>query len=85
MSSRVLKKLHGDNDLELCDPDVSDVDNDIGAASKMKFDMNRYEMVRMNSVRFACAANYYVLLCKQTQPKIIGTFVKSCYSVKVEM
>lgn len=31
MSSRVLKKLHGENELEIREQDVSDVENDIGS------------------------------------------------------
>lgn len=45
MSSRVLKKLHGDNDLEIGDQELSDGD-DIGAGSKKKpFEVNRYDLV----------------------------------------
>lgn len=50
MSSRVLKKLHGDNDLEICEQELSDADNDIGTGSKKKqFEMNRYDLVRLLS------------------------------------
>lgn len=50
MSSRVLKKLHGDKDLDILDQDVSDIDNDnsiIGpsGAQKKQFDNNRYDLV----------------------------------------
>lgn len=46
MSSRVLKKLHGENDLE----DGSDLDNDnsiisSSGARKKQFDGNRYDLV----------------------------------------
>lgn len=49
MSSRVLKKLHGDKDLDILDQD-SDIDNDnslIGpsGAQKKQFDNNRYDLV----------------------------------------
>lgn len=50
MSSRVLKKLHGDKDLDILDQDASDIDNDnslIGpsGAQKKQFDNNRYDLV----------------------------------------
>lgn len=60
MSSRVLKKLHGEKELEIREPDVSDVENDIGSggggvgsgsgggaggARKKHFEMNRYDLV----------------------------------------
>lgn len=50
MSSRVLKKLHGDNELEIREQDASDLDNDnsfIGSsgARKKQFDGNRYDLV----------------------------------------
>lgn len=47
MSSRVLKKLHGDNDLDIGDHDISDIDTDIGGggARKKQFEVNRYDLV----------------------------------------
>lgn len=58
MSSRVLKKLHGENELEIREQDdVSDVENDNGSggggggggagggARKKHFEMNRYDLV----------------------------------------
>lgn len=59
MSSRVLKKLHGENELEIREQDGSDVENDIGSsggggggagaggggARKKHFEMNRYDLV----------------------------------------
>lgn len=50
MSSRVLKKLHGDNDLE---QDTSDLDNDnsfIGnsGARRKQVDGNRYDLVNFS-------------------------------------
>lgn len=54
MSSRVLKKLHGDNDLEVPEQDVSDLDNDNSfisnsGARKKQFDGNRYDLVIFHS------------------------------------
>lgn len=52
MSSRVLKKLHGDNDLDIGD-ELSDIDNDIGVGNKKKqFDMNRYDLVNLCLISF---------------------------------
>lgn len=61
MSSRVLKKLHGENELEIREQDVSDVEieNDIGSggggsgggARKKHFEMNRYDLV--STLRYA--------------------------------
>ncbi|XP_055301813.1 transcription factor 25 [Sitodiplosis mosellana] len=53
MSSRVLKKLHGDNDLEVREQDASDLDNDnsfIGSsgARKKQFDGNRYDLFQQS-------------------------------------
>lgn len=50
MSSRVLKKLQGEKDLEVGDQDASDIDNDnsfIGpsGARKKQFEANRYDLV----------------------------------------
>lgn len=50
MSSRVLKKLHGENELDVREQDASDLDNDnsfIGSsgARKKQFDGNRYDLV----------------------------------------
>lgn len=50
MSSRVLKKLHGDNELEVLDQEASDIDNDnsfisSSGARKKQFDGNRYDLV----------------------------------------
>lgn len=46
MSSRVLKKLHGDNDLEIRDQDGSDIENESSfGARKKQFDGNRYDLV----------------------------------------
>lgn len=46
MSSRVLKKLHGDNDLDIGEHEISDIDNDIGTGTKKKqFEVNRYDLV----------------------------------------
>lgn len=50
MSSRVLKKLHGDNELDARDQDASDLDNDnsfisSSGARKKQFDGNRYDLV----------------------------------------
>lgn len=58
MSSRVLKKLHGDNDLEICDQDASDIDNDnsfIGPSGtrKKQFDSNRYDLVKTKIIFFS--------------------------------
>lgn len=52
MSSRVLKKLHGDKDLDILDQDASDIDNDnsfIGPSGvqKKQFDNNRYDLVNL--------------------------------------
>lgn len=57
MSSRVLKKLHGDNDLEAREQDASDLDNDnsfIGSsgARKKQFDGNRYDLVIFHKILF---------------------------------
>lgn len=47
MSSRVLKKLHGDNELEIKE-EFSDIDNDIGTGAKKKqFEVNRYDLVNI--------------------------------------
>lgn len=53
MSSRVLKKLHGDNELEVLDQEASDIDNDnsfIGSsgARKKQFDGNRYDLFQQS-------------------------------------
>lgn len=50
MSSRVLKKLHGDNELDIRDEDASDLDNDnsfvaSSGARKKQYDGNRYDLV----------------------------------------
>ena len=50
MSSRVLKKLHGENDLDVREQDASDLDNDnsfisSSGARKKQFDGNRYDLV----------------------------------------
>lgn len=50
MSSRVLKKLHGENELDVREQDASDLDNDnsfIGSsgARKKQYDGNRYDLV----------------------------------------
>lgn len=59
MSSRVLKKLHGDNEL---DQDASDIDNDnsfisSSGARKKQFDGNRYDLVIFHSflTEFHCS------------------------------
>lgn len=52
MSSRVLKKLHGDKDLELkeAEEQLSDVDQDLGAGSKKKqLNLNRYDLLNQQS------------------------------------
>lgn len=54
MSSRVLKKLHGDNELETLDQEASDLDNDnsfisSSGARKKQFDGNRYDLVISHS------------------------------------
>lgn len=54
MSSRVLKKLHGDNELDTLDQEVSDPDNDnsfisSSGARKKQFDGNRYDLVIFHS------------------------------------
>lgn len=49
MSSRVLKKLHGEPDLEIKEQDelLSDIENDIGNGTKKKqLNINRYDLVR---------------------------------------
>lgn len=67
MSSRVLKKLHGDGDLKIREQDEedelqSDIENDIGnnvtggtggGAKKKQLNINRYDLV--NYVILACA------------------------------
>lgn len=50
MSSRVLKKLQGENELDILDQDASDIDNDNSfiansGARKKQFDGNRYDLV----------------------------------------
>lgn len=46
MSSRVLKKLHGEPDLEIKEQDelLSDIENDIGTKKK-QLNINRYDLV----------------------------------------
>lgn len=71
MSSRVLKKLHGDNNLEVCEQDASDLDNDnsyIGnsGARKKQFDGNRYDLVNdtiynLKFISFVFSQLVYVL------------------------
>lgn len=58
MSSRVLKKLHGDKDLELkeAEEQLSDVDQDLGAGSKKKqLNLNRYDLVGIRCVGISIA------------------------------
>lgn len=68
MSSRVLKKLHGENDLDIKEQDISDIDNDIGSsgggvggARKKQFEMNRYDLVSLigNLVPFLLLFNKF--------------------------
>lgn len=52
MSSRVLKKLHGENELDVGEQDASDLDNDNsfignGGARKTQYEGNRYDLVRI--------------------------------------
>lgn len=66
MSSRVLKKLHGDNELEIREPDTSDLDNDnsfIGSsgARKKQFDNNRYDLVTIK-INFQLQAASFVFV-----------------------
>lgn len=65
MSSRVLKKLHGDNDLEIREQDASDLDNDnsfIGnsGARKKQFDGNRYDLVIFHN-KFYFIAHFIIV------------------------
>lgn len=47
MSSRVLKKLHGEPDLEIKEQELSDIENEIGnGAKKKQLNINRYDLVR---------------------------------------
>lgn len=50
MSSRVLKKLHGEPELELKEElELSDIDNENSTGAKKKqFNINRYDLVKFN-------------------------------------
>lgn len=62
MSSRVLKKLHGEPDLEIKEQEEqqSDIENDVGnGAKKKQLNINRYDLV--NYIIFVLIFKYSVL------------------------
>lgn len=86
MSSRVLKKLHGDNELEIKE-EISDIDNDIGTGAKKKqFEVNRYDLVsdrNSNLISFCCVVKMcgvmtlYVLQGRTCQTFFAMKFVRN--------
>lgn len=78
MSSRVLKKLHGEPELELHPDDdepYSDIENDVGTGAKKKqININRYAMVSAAFFRGRLESQYIFvnILCVLT----VGAFTQ---------
>lgn len=95
MSSRVLKKLHGENELEIREQEVSDVEieNDIGSggggsgggARKKHFEMNRYDLV--SKLRYALINDDFEVDRNRNGPASVvylGSRAMQCHDVAHE-